>query len=184
MGGAIKKAANATLDFFRNAASFIFDSVKKVVELVVNGVKKIGTYIKKIISYCWNGVKILGKLLYSGGKKLIQILTGLPGISHIIEFFKNLMSKKVNIVDENNNNINPEDYFSNIKKEMKEGDTVKIKTEIINSFEKTEEQSFRDFAEKDDDDDDVKSILGLDIQDSIVKVGNKELKLNKIKRAN
>ena len=155
MGGAIKKAANATVGFFKKVGEKIVNATKKVVEVAVNGAKKVATFFKKVISYCWNGIKIVGKLFYYGGKQIVHTLTGKSGIPHLIEFFNELKKKNVSIKDENDNEINPEDYLSSVMQQMKEGDTIKIQHEIIKKEDKSEEESFRDFEEGDDDLNDI-----------------------------
>lgn len=160
MGGAIKKAANATVGFFKKVGEKIVNATKKVVEVAVNGAKKVATFFKKVISYCWNGIKIVGKLFYCVGKQIVHTLTGKNGIPHLIGFFNELKKKNVSIKDENGNEINPEDYLSSIGQQMKDGDTLKLQHEIIKGETKSEEESFRDFEGGDDD---PKSIFGLNI---------------------
>ena len=180
MGGAIKKAANATVGFFKKVGEKIINATKKVVEVVVNGVKKVASFFKKVISYCWNGIKIVGKLFYCAGKQIVHTLTGKSGIPYLIEFFNELKKKNVSIKDENNNEIKPEDYLSSVGQQMKEGDTLKLKHEIIKKETKSEKESFKDFEEGDDDPNDI---LGLNITESTAKVEEKEIEFDNISNA-
>lgn len=173
MGSAIKKAANATLGFFREVGNVIGNSTKKVIEVIVNGTKKVVNFFKKVITYCWNGIKIAGKLFYCAGKQIIHTLTGKKGIPYLIDFFNEIKKKNVSIKDENDNEINPNDYLRGIAEKMQEGDTIKLKSELMRKETKSEEDSFRDFETKDDD---PSEILGLNIGDSIAKVGEKEMR--------
>ena len=161
MGSAIKKAANATIGFFKKVGEKIVNATKKVIEVVVNGAKKVATYFKKVISYCWDGIKIVGKLFYFAGKQIIYTLTGKSGIPYLIEFFNELKKKNVSIKDENDKEINPEDYLNSCAQQMKAGDTFKMTGEIIKGDTKSEEESFKDFTEEEDD---PKAILGLNIK--------------------
>ena len=155
MGGAIKKAVNATIGFFKKVGEKIVNATKKVVEVAVNGAKKVATFFKKVISHCWNGIKIVGKLFYCAGKQIVHTLTGKSGIPHLIGYFNELKKKNVSIKDENDNEIKPEDYLSSIGQKMKNGDTLKLQYEIINGETKSEEESFREFEEGDDDPNDI-----------------------------
>ena len=164
MGNTIKKVVNATVGFFRKVGEKIVNGAKKVVEVIVNGVKKVATFSKRVISYIWKGIKILGKLFYYAGKQILHTLSGKKGIPHLIEFFNELKEKNVSIKDENNNDVKPEDYLNDLKEQMQEGDTLKIKTEIIRNENKNETSSISDFGEEKDD---YKDILGLSVSDSI-----------------
>ena len=180
MGNAIKKAANATVGFFRKVGEKIVNGTKKVLEVIVNGAKKVATFFKKVISYCRDGIKIVGKLFYYAGKQIVHTLTGKSGIPYLIEFFEELTKKNVSIKDENDNEVNPEDYLNNLKDQMQEGDTLKLKHEIIKKEIKSETESFREFEQEDDD---PKDILGLKFNESIAKVGAREINLDNINNA-
>lgn len=179
MGSAIKKAANATIGFFKKVGEKIVNATKKVIEVVVNGAKKVATYFKKVISYCWDGIKIVGKLFYFAGKQIIYTLTGKSGIPYLIEFFNELKKKNVSIKDENDKEVNPEDYLNSCAQQMEEGDTLKLKKEIIKKDIKSEEKSFKDFTEEKDD---LNDILGLNINDSLVNVEDREIKFEDISK--
>ena len=175
MGNHIKNIARSTIIFFNKAKNFISSSVNKVAEIIVNGAKKVVTFVKKVIKYCYNGVKIIGKLIYYKGKQLINILTNKSGIVHLIEYYKELKKQNIEVIDENNNNIEPEEYFRNLSEKMEEHDQVKIKTEIIKNNSSLEQsQTMCLFAEEDDDD--IKSLLGINESDIIVKTGSEDNK--------
>lgn len=180
MGNAVKKCANVTLSFFSKVGHIVSDGIKKTSEIVVNGVKKVFSFFKKVIEYCWNGIKIVGKLFYCAGKQLIHTLTGKSGIPYLVEFYNELINKNVNVKDENNNNINPNNYFNDIQSKMEEGDQVKVKMEIVKKKgNQTEDDMFKDFAENDDEED----ILGLDIKESTAKIGNNDVSFDNISNA-
>lgn len=179
MGSAIKKAANATIRFFREVGEKIVGGTKKVVEIIVDGVKKVATFFKKVISYSLNEVKIVGKLFYIAGKQIIHTLLNKKGITHLKEYLNELKKKNISIEDENNNEVEPESFCRDMAKQMQEGDTVKIKQEIIRKETKSEKDSFKDFEGEDDPID----ILGLTISDSFAKVEGKEISLDNISNA-
>ena len=181
MGNAIKRVANCTLNFFGKVKGLICDASKKIAEVVVNGVKKIVNYFKKILEYSWNGIKIVAKLLYYGGKELIHTLTSKLGIPYLIQYFIELINKKVIVKDENNNIIDPQIYFKLAAQKMNAGDQIKIKSEIIHiNNEKDEMKSIQDF----EDHDELEDINGLQKKDSIAIIDEKEVKLDNISRAN
>ena len=178
MGNAIKKAANATIDFFKKAGEFIYNTSKKVIEVIVNGSKKVATFFKKIISYCRDGIKIVGKLFYCAGKQAIHTLTGKKGIPYLKEFFNDLKKKNIEIKDQNNKEIDTNNYLNHLENQMVEGDTLKLTGTITKKETKNEEDSFRDFENEEED---PNSVLGLNLQDSTAKIGDEEINLSNIK---
>lgn len=178
MGNAIEKIANCTLSFFRKVKNFICDISKRVAEVIINGVKTVVNYFKKVFVYAWNAIKIMVKLLYYKGKELIHSLTNKEGISNLIQFFNELIRKKVQVGDDNNNIIVPQIFFGNIFNNINSIDFVKVKAEIYrNQTEGEEEQTVKDFVEKDD----LNSINGFHQNDSVV-VTDREIKLDNISR--
>ena len=173
MGNAIKAVANKTIDFFKKIGRII----KKAVEVVVNGVKKIVNYFKKIIEYAYNGVKIVGKLIVAQGRKLINTLTFKKGIPYLINFFIELIKKKVNLIDENDNKIDPYDFFINFGKQMDENDQIKVKVEAPN-IDKSQDDAVFDFGEKNSKD--LNYFPGLKEEEPIAKIGEKEISLDNI----
>ena len=181
MGNAIKRVANCTLNFFGKVKGLICDASKKIAEVVVNGVKKIVNYFKKILEYSWNGIKIVAKLLYYGGKELIHTLTSKLGIPYLIQYFIELINKKVIVKDENNNRMDPQAYFSIAAQKMKPNDIIKVKHEIIHiNNERDELKSIKDFEENDE----LEDINGLQKKDSIAIIDDKEVNLDNISRIN
>lgn len=164
MGSAIKKVANATVNFFRKVKNFICEGAKKVAEVVVNGVKTVINYFKKLLEYSWNGIKIFGKMIYYAGKQIIHSLCGKEGIPYLIEFYNSLQEKGISVRDENNNEINPKNLFDDIEKKMGPNDHLEIHNQIKqNEDEKDEQKSIHDFKEKDDFDD-LKKIIGMKVK--------------------
>ena len=165
MGSAIKKVANATVNFFRKVKNFICEGAKKVAEIVVNGVKTVINYFKKLLEYSWNGIKIFGKMIYYAGKQIIHSLCGKEGIPYLIEFYNSLQEKGISVRDENNNEINPKNFFDDIEKKMGQNDHLEIHNQIKqNKDEKDEQKSIHDFKEKDDFDDLKKIIIGMKVK--------------------
>lgn len=178
----MKKVANCALIFFGKVKDLVCTAFKKVGEVMVNGVKKVVNFFKKILEYSWNGVKIVGKLLYCAGKQLIHSLTGKPGIPYLIEFYNELINKNVQVKDENNKVIKPEEYFNNAKLKMEEGDQIKVKTEIIkNNSELDRQKTIEDFT--DNDEEDLGDILGLEVKDGTAKIGNLDISIDSISNA-
>ena len=180
MGNAIKAAASKTLNFFKKIGSYIKTGVKKVAEVVVNGVKKVVNFFKKIIEYSYNGVKIVGKLLYALGRQLIHTLTFKKGIPHLIDFYNELISKNVKVKDEKNNDINPNQFFQNFAQNMGENDQIKVKAEVVHT-DQSQDQSVEDF--KNGDDEEELGYLGLTEEEPIAKIGEKEISLDNISNA-
>ena len=180
MGNAIKAAASKTLNFFKKIGSYIKTGVKKVAEVVVNGVKKVVNFFKKIIEYSYNGIKIVGKLFYALGRQLIHSLTFKKGIPYLIDFFNDLKSKNVKVKDENNNDLKPNQFFDNLAKNMSENDQLLVKAEVVHT-EQSQDQSVADFKNKDDNEE--LSYLGLTEKEPIGKIGDKEISLDNISNA-
>lgn len=164
MGSGIKKVANAIVNFFRKVINFFCEGAKKVAEVVVNGVKTVINYFKKLLEYSWNGIKIFGKIIYYAGKQIIHSLCGKEGIPYLIEFYNSLQEKGISVRDENNNEINPKNFFDDIGKKMGKNHLVDIQTNIIpNEDKKDKEKSIHDFKEKDDFDD-LKKLIGMKVK--------------------
>ena len=81
----------------------------------------------------------------------------------MIEFFNETKKKNVSIKDDNDNEINPNDYLREIAEKMQDGDTMKLKCEVIRKDTNSEGDPFKDFETEDDD---PNKILGLNIGDS------------------
>jgi len=181
MGNAIKKVANCTLSFFRKVKDLICDASKKVIEVIVNGVKTIVSYFKKVLVYVWNKIKIVAKLLYYGGKQAIQVLTNKEGIIYLIQYFNDLINKKVQVRDMNNNIIVPQFYFGNIFNQANQNDQIKVNAHIIsNRNEREEEETTRDFIEKDE----LSEIPGFKQNDSVACTKDREITFDDISSTN
>jgi hypothetical protein len=182
MGNAIKRVADCTLSFFRKVKNLICDVSQKVVEVIVNGVKTVVNYFKKVFVYIWNKIKIIGKLLYYGGKQIIQILTNKLGILNLIQFFNELIKKKVQVRDQNNNNItDPQSFFVKLANQMKPNYQIQINTLIIPiQNEREEEETIIDFTENDK----FSDIPGLSQNDSVACTDDREIKFDTISRTN
>ena len=185
MGNAIKCAVKSTLSFFRKVKEVICDVFSVVATVVIKGVKTVVKYFKKIIEYVWNGIKIVGKLLYVGGKKLMHFLSNKLGISYLIQFFVELKTKRVRILDEKTNkDIDPISALNHLQNQMKTNDQVKIGIQMIhNETIVEEEKSTRDFKEKDD-----LEGIGLQQRDSVAVISEREsereINLNNLSRLN
>ena len=179
MGNVAKKCANAALSFFGKVSNFVSNSARKVAEIVVNGVRKVVNFFKQVIEYSWEGIKIVGKLFYCLGRQIIHTMTGKEGIPHLIEFYNELINKNVIVKDENNNEINPQNYFQKASESMEEGDQIKIKTEIIKKNGRNQEEMFEDFTQNDDMDD----ILGLNIKESTAHCNDGDISMDNISQA-
>ena len=177
MGNAIKAAASKTLNFFKKIGSYIKTGVKKVAEVVVNGVKKVVNFFKKIIEYSYNGVKIVGKLLYALGRQLIHTLTFKKGIPHLIDFYNELINKNVKVKDEKNNDINPNQFFQNFAQNMGENDKLLVNAEVVHT-DQSQDKSVYEFTNGDDEEE--LSHLGLKEKKPIAKIGEKEISLDNI----
>ena len=182
MGNAIKVVASKTMNFFASVGNFIKTGVKKVAEVVVNGVKKVVSFFKKIIEYSYNGIKIVGKLISAVGRQLIHTLTFKKGIPYLIEFYNELKSKNVSVKDENNKEVNPNEFFNKLAENMDENDQIKIKAEVEKT-DKSQEQSICDFEENDDDELNYLNIVGLTEKDAVAKIGDGEVSLDNISNA-
>ena len=181
MGNAIKRVANCTLSFFRKVKNFICDISKKVVEVIVNGVKTVISYFKKVLVYVWNKIKIVSKLLYYGGKHVIQMLTNKQGIPYLIQYFNELINKKVQVRDENNNIIIPQFYFGKFYTQMNQIEQLQVKTQIIPiKTEREEEETIKEFTERDD----LSDILGFQKNDSVACTKDREIKFDDISSTN
>lgn len=181
MGNAIKKVANCTLSFFRKVKDLICDASKKVIEVIVNGVKTIVSYFKKVLVYIWNKIKIVAKLLYYGGKQAIQVLTNKEGIIYLIQYFNDLINKNVQVRDMNNNIIVPQFYFGNIFNQANQNDQIKVNAHIIsNRNEREEVETTRDFIEKDE----LSEIPGFKQNNSVACTNDREITFDDISSTN
>ncbi len=181
MGNAIKKVANCTLSFFRKVKNLICDASKKVIEVIVNGVKTVVSYFKKVLMYVWNKIKIVAKLLYSGGKQAIQILTNKEGIFYLIQYFNDLINKNVQVRDMNNNIIVPQLYFGNFLINASLNDQIRVNAHIIsNRNEIEEEETIKDFIEKDE----LSEIPGFKQNNSVACTKDREITFDNISSTN
>ena len=181
MGNAIKKVANCTLSFFRKVKNLICDASKKVVEVIVNGVKTVVSYFKKVLVYVWNKIKIFAKLLYYGGKQAIQILTNKEGIIYLIQYFNDLIHKKVQVRDDNNNIIVPQSYFVDLYNRAKPFDQIKVNAQIVPIRNEREEvDTTIDFIEKDE----ISEIPGLKQNNSVACTKDREITFDDISSTN
>lgn len=182
MGNGIKAVAYKTLNFFESVGNLIKTGVRKVSEVVVNGVKKVVSFFKKIIEYSYNGIKIVGKLIYALGRQLIHTLTFKKGIPYLIDFYNELKSRNVSVKDEKNNEVNPNEFFNNLAEQMGENDQIKLLAQIAKT-EKSEEQIINDFEENDEDELNYLQLEGLTEKDAVAKIGDGEISLDNISKA-
>lgn len=181
MGNAIKKVANCTLSFFRKVKNLICDASKKVVEVIVNGVKTVVSYFKKVLIYVWNKIKIAAKLLYYGGKQAIQILSNKEGIIYLIQYFNDLINKNVQVRDMNNNIIVPQIYFGNLFIQANQNDQIKVNAHIISNRNEIEEvETTKDFIETDE----ISEIPGFKQNDCVACTKDREIKFDDISSTN
>ena len=181
MGNAIKKVANCTLSFFRKVKNLICDASKKVIEVIVNGVKTVVSYFKKVLVYIWNKIKIFAKLLYYGGKQVIQILTNKEGIFNLIQYFNDLINKKVQVRDMNNNIIVPQYFFGNLFNLANQNDQIKVNAQIISIRNEREEvETTKDFIETDE----ISEIPGFKQNNSVACTKDREIRFDDITSTN
>lgn len=182
MGNGIKAVASKTMNFFTSVAKLIRTGVQRVAEVVVNGVRKVVSFFKKIIEYSYNGVKIVGKLISALGKQLIHTLTFKRGIPYLIDFYNELKSRNVDIKDDKNQEVNPNQFFNNLAENMGENDQIRIKVEVTKTNQ-SQEQSICDFEENDDEELKYLQIEGLTEKNSVAKIGDSEISLDNISNA-